>query len=101
MAPSPTLAASRILGALVADIVPASVRRRVHPAIAEIRQRIVDMSDEEDSAMEDDTDPGANDTIDLVTSDEDEADDDADDDDEEEQEDYNSDLIVVSYNTDV
>ena len=62
-----------------------------------------DMSDEEDSAMEDDTDPGANDTIDLVTSDEDEADDDADDDDddEEEEEDYNSDLIVVSYNTDV
>ena len=47
MAPSPTLAASRILGALVADIVPASVRRRVHPAIAEIRQRIVHMSDEE------------------------------------------------------
>ena len=62
-----------------------------------------DMSDEEDSAMEDDTDPGANNTIDLVTSDEDEADDDADDDDndEEEEEDYNSDLIVVSYNTDV
>ena len=58
-----------------------------------------DMSDEEDSAMEDDTDPGANNTIDLVTSDEDEADDDADD--EEEEEDYNSDLIVVSYNTDV
>ena len=51
MAPSPTLVASRILGALVADIVPASVRRRVHPAIAEIRQRIVDMSDEEETSM--------------------------------------------------
>ena len=69
-----------------------------------------DMSDEEDSAMEDDTDPDPNATIDLSSSDDgdsedgDTDDDDTDDDDdekEEEEEDFNPDMIVVSYNTDV